>query len=160
MSLFGSRKEDPLLQNDPFAPSSEEDKSTESSSEDDPPENNPDRDETSQREQEAEESESPSSSTAGESKDSVFTPSRTQEEEGKGFFQFGSRGDSRVIVRSAKEAEEGRLTVINSAIDEGWRLDRVETSEEAPTQGTASEKMENEERSQFKLAFIFRRPGR
>lgn len=161
MSLFGPRKEDPLLQNDPLAPSSEEEKSTESSSKDVSPENDANGEEASHREQEAEDLESPSSSTTGESQDSVFTPSRTQDDnEGRGFFQFGSRGDSRVIVRSAKEADEGRLNVINSAMDEGWRLDRVETFEEASTQGTAAEKAGNEERSQLKLAFIFRHPDR
>jgi len=78
MSLFGSRENDPLLQDDPFAPSEGE----------------------------------PSASDAG-------NRASSRDEEGK-----------RVLVRGVDEAEAGTLSALNTAFDQGWRLEKVVHREE------------------------------
>jgi len=125
MSVFGSRKDDPLLQNDPLAPGSDED-----SGEDDPDQH--------------------ASSTE---EDSVF---RRTTSDGDGaensHFRFDGSEDTRVLVRSATEVVDGRLTVLNAAFDEGWRLERIEIEENAPEDEPSSTD------TALTLGFVLQRP--
>lgn len=105
MDVFGSREGDPLLQDDPLAPSDGE----------------------------AEEA----SDSAPQSDEAAESPSSSEqrEEEGDTVFDAAQRTSAaaesedestRVIVRSAEAAAEGRLTELNAAFEKGWRLDYVD----------------------------------
>ena len=125
MSVFGSRKDDPLLQNDPFAPASEEEE--------------PDTDDSSK-----DEDASPSND---HDSFGVFGP--TGESGGAPPFSVKEEGSSRVIVCSKKEVINGRLTALNAAFNDGWRLERIEWRQEEPTENEAAPA----------LAFVLLRPS-
>ena len=97
MSLFGSRENDPLLQDDPFAPSEGEPSDSSSAEDSSPPGGQADE---------------PSASDAG-------NRASSRDEEGK-----------RVLVRGVDEAEAGTLSALNTAFDQGWRLEKVVHREE------------------------------
>lgn len=104
MDPFGSREDDPLLQGDPFAPTSSEDDA--------------DGGEAA--------SENRSPVETGEASRSGETTGESVFEESGSHFALDGDGDTRVVFRSAEGASEGRLTVLNAAFDQGWSLDRVE----------------------------------
>jgi hypothetical protein len=107
MSIFGSREEDPLLQDDPLAPSSED----ESAPEDEPP---------------AGDDPAPASA-----EDAEEAPTEEPPDESEGHFALDGEGTTRTLVRSVGEAEHGNLTVLNAAFDQGWRVDCVVYQEES-----------------------------
>mgnify|MGYP006304999215 CR=1 FL=1 len=167
MSLFGSREEDPLLENDPLAPSGD---SEESVSDEDAP------DEDASPTGSVEEPDSTPSSSASDSSasvsemgppdtlpsdeekaDSVFsaTSSHAVSADEKAL-QFDGQDDTRVVVHTAAEAGSGRLTVLNAALDEGWRLDRVELMSDPPDEesGPGSEDTRS---AVVKLAFVLQK---
>lgn len=134
MNLFGSREEDPLLQNDPLAPSSED-------SPDDPaPSDNPSSEEN------ADPSASEEPSPSDDSDERAGQPRSSLEEGGGSVFgpcppsapadapADGNR-PRRTLTHTVAEAADGELAALNAALDAGWRLDRVEvrTAPEAPT---------------------------
>jgi len=123
MSIFGSREEDPLLQDDPLAPSSEEDAASE-----DEPSAGDDSTQTS-----AEGAEARSKEEAPEAPDdgAVADSDEQAADESEGHFAFDGEGTNRTLVRSLEEAEHGNLTVLNAAFDQGWRIDRVVYREES-----------------------------
>lgn len=140
---LGSRDEDPLLKNDPLAPSSDgdegegDDETTGmTSSGEDPSSANLPPGKTSSGLQRQSPQKNESDSELQEDNWSVFSPSEDH-------FAFGGEGDTRVVVRSVEAAAEGRLTVLNSAFDQGWRLARVALKEE---------------KSSFSVAFVLRSP--
>lgn len=106
MSLFGSRENDPLLQDDPFAPSGDESSSGSPRSEEAPGEGDP-----------------PDSPSDGDT-----SPSRAQGHEASS--DAGDRaspreGETRTLVRSVDEADAGPLPALNTAFDQGWRLETI-----------------------------------
>ena len=156
MSLFGSREEDPLLQDDPLAPSSDEEgpneegpeegASDEASADAQPTEG---ADEATPASQNDSEKDAPPPAISGESGDSVFAPTCSNGEDGEsGFFHFEGEENERVLVRTAREAAAGRLNVLNSALDGGWRLGRIELREDSSS-----------EDSSIECVFVLRRPG-
>jgi len=60
--------------------------------------------------------------------------------------------ERKVIVRSEKGASEGRVTAVQAAIRNGWRLADIEVREETREEEDATEG------EQRRLAFILRRP--
>ena len=105
MDLFGSREEDPLLENDPLAPSPDENAdSGEEPTADDAPSSSNDDDSPS--------GDAPSSSNASNGSSPHFALAGT--------------GDTRTLRRSVEKTEDGGLSVLNAAFDQGWRLDRIE----------------------------------
>lgn len=125
MSIFGSREDDPLLQDDPFAPSSGDGAPEQNGASSKEPTDN-----------HASNHGPPSGSPAQESKStatddslggSVFDPSTNAD--GRSFGETdrtASEASSREIVRTAEQAANGHLSTINDALDAGWRLRRVE----------------------------------
>jgi len=104
MSIFGSREEDPLLQNDPLAPPSDD--SSDSSS--------------AHPEGLRSDSDSPLSNALTEA-----------ESPGPGApFAFPEEGPTRTLRRSVEAAREGHLSILNAAFDQGWRLTRIEYQEQ------------------------------
>jgi hypothetical protein len=123
MSIFGSREEDPLLQDDPLAPSSEEDAASE-----DEPSAGDDSSQTSAADTEARSTEeAPDAPDTG----AVADSDEEAADESGGHFALDGEGTSRTLVRSLEEAEHGNLTVLNAAFDQGWRIDRVVYQEES-----------------------------
>jgi len=123
MNLFGSREDDPLLENDPLAPSSDEN--------------------TASGEERASDDDSAPSSPAGDGPRT--SPSREENDDpGSGndapsagtsngtgpHFALPGTGSTRTLRRSVETAQEGRLSVLNAAFDQGWRLDRIEYQKE------------------------------
>lgn len=110
MSLFGSREDDPLLQDDPLAPSEEASQP---------------RDDASSRSG----ADGPDAARA----DDGPAPSRPDEapaagaDDGRGLNGEAAR---RALVRSVDDAERGDLSVLNTAFDQGWRLEGVVYREE------------------------------
>ena len=149
MSVFGTREDDPLLQNDPLAPSPDDEQEGEPSS-DEPPydEESSEKAVSEDASSEAAPSDKETAPTDGpetdastshsEGTDSVFGPGSSSETEDENHFRLGGSEDTRAIVRSAKEAASGRLTVLNAAFDQGWRLSRVDVQED-PTPEAASD---------------------
>jgi hypothetical protein len=80
MNVFGPREKDPLLQDDPLAPSSDPRTAAEDST--------------------------PKESPPAESEDET--------------------ADSRLLLGSMTDAQEGKLTTLNRALANGWTLERVE----------------------------------
>jgi hypothetical protein len=156
MTLFGRREEDPLLQNDPLAPSSDDgQEGPRSSNENDsseavPPENEdvspdgPDEDASSV------------ASPRSETPESVFGAGSSTDT--NNHFSFDGTDETRVIIRTAEEATSGRLTVLNSAFDQGWRVDRIEVNPGAPrdTPPEGQDAASNSPSRSF--AFVLRRP--
>lgn len=171
MDIFGSREEDPLLQDDPLAPSSEEGASEDnaeggSAEEDSHKRNAPKQDIASE---EASSTGFNSDASPTESIDDDHLPTGTNEEredsvfrntaadQGRGpHFRFDGTEDTRVVVRSGKEAAEGRLTVINAALEEGWQLGRVEVQENDPSASSAEVEASSKDTS-ITLAFVLHR---
>jgi hypothetical protein len=154
MSLFGSREEDPLLENDPLAPSSD----SEAVHEEDASSIEEDDDaESTSSSASAPEMDPPGAlSSDGAESDSVFrvtSPHSVSSEENE--LQFDSREDTRVVVHTAEEAGAGRLTVLNAALEEGWRLDRVELRSESPDEAGLEE--EGAQSSIVTLAFVLQK---
>jgi hypothetical protein len=152
MSLFGSREDDPLLQDDPLAPSSDEEGPEEAPTGEKPegaePEGGADEAAPSPQDDPAEEESLPPA-VSRESGDSVFAPTGSNGEEGEsGFFHFEGEDDERVIVRTAREAAAGRLNVLNSALDGGWHLSRIELREDSSSDDSSIE-----------CVFVLGRPG-
>lgn len=127
MNLFGSRDDDPLLKNDPLAPSD---------------------DETSSEEEAERDEESDAVSTDGDTPvadgdsgtgetygDSVFGATRAASD-GE-YFEMDGEGDQPILVRSLHNASNGRLTMLNAAFDQGWRLARIELRDAAPSEEEA-----------------------
>lgn len=146
MSIFGTREDDPLLENDPLAPSSDDEQ------EGDAP---PDEDASSKAALSDEETASQSGSeevrpssrpgfSNSEEPASVFGAGSSAEVNAENHFRFDGSEETRVIVRSAEELTRGRLTMLNSALDVGWRIDRVKLrkgaspANEATTAGPSS----------------------
>jgi len=145
MSIFGSREDDPLLQNDPLAPSSEDELADDPATEEDASED--DRPSTA-RDRATDPSEDDASTGSGiGTTQSVFaTPAETQD-------RSSAETDERVIVRLVEEAANGRLAQVNTALDAGWRLRRLELRDEVPdgrvpTAGPSQS-----------IAFVLHRPG-
>lgn len=160
MNPFGSRDEDPLLQNDPLAPSSDDAASDDEAdaSGEPPPETTdaspPSSEKTTAQsgkigsgpgEASARDEDPPVSDPSPAADQSVFSPS-------DGFFAFEGQGDTRVVVRSVPEASEGRLTVLNAALGRGWRLARVEL------RGDEADRDSSPDRTAPEIAFFLRRP--
>lgn len=99
MSLFGSREDDPLLQDDPFAPSDDEPSSSARAPEEAPADD-----------------------------DGIAPASAAPEEEPRP--SFDGETARRALVRSVDKAEAGTLGALNTAFDQGWRLDKVVYREE------------------------------
>ena len=112
MDVFGSREGDPLLQDDPFAPSDEE---TDDASDSAPPQSADASEQASAPDGSAEQLEAEKNTVF----DSLPTASAMEGEDA-----------TRVIVRSAEAAAEGRLTELNAAFDQGWRLAHVDLRSE------------------------------
>lgn len=129
MSIFGSREDDPLLQDDPFAPPPDDDPSAE--------------EDASPAEQSAD---APSDETPSRS-ESVFGPS-----DGEGD-RFSESTSTRVLVHPVEEAANGHLAQLNMALDEGWRFRRVELREEA-----TDEELQSRQAPRT-LAFVLHRSG-
>ena len=147
MSLFGSREEDPLLQDDPLAPSSDEEGASDEESADVQPTGG--AEDTDSASQEDSEQDTLPPAISGESGDSVFAPTGSNGEDCEsGFFHFEGEENERVLVRTAREAAAGRLNVLNSALDGGWRLGRIELREDSSS-----------EDSSIECVFVLRRPG-
>jgi hypothetical protein len=114
MSVFGSRDEDPLLQDDPLAPSADDDDHEEAS-----PDETTSSDDVTR-------SASSSSAEGGRGGGTVFgrvTPTGTNDEE--------DGRETRVLVQSPAEAASGALAALNNALDNGWRIRRVDIEEDA-----------------------------
>lgn len=104
MSVFCPRNEDPLLQNDPLAPS----------------------DETEADEESSEETPSPKGDSLAEEKGA-----REASSEPASKFASSETGcPTRTITCSTEAANDGRLAPINTALNQGWRLDRVDVLED------------------------------
>jgi len=145
MSVLGSPEDDPLLQNDPLSSSTSDDADADAS----PPK--AEEDESASSSASASEPSSPEAPSTSEGTDSVFEAVPSMDDtDGGSHFHLDGEEDTRVVVRSQEELAAGRLTMLNSAFDQGWRLDRVECREPA-----SSSKSEPSARS---FAFILRRP--
>lgn len=149
MSVFGSRNEDPLLQNDPLVPSSDEDETSpdESSSTDDAADG-----------QDASGSETTAANGTPQAGGGVFGEGGSPKSDAKdGHASSGGRAETRIIVHSIGEADREPLTAVNRALDDGWRLDRIET------RGDSIPEREGEREDPYpefalSLAFVLRRP--
>jgi hypothetical protein len=123
MSLFGSREDDPLLQDDPLAPSEEDAESSSSRASDEEPS---DHDESV-----------PASEAVSPEAPSVEAESSEKTQHGGAAtagrddrFSFDGEDARRALVRNVDDAEAGNLAVLNTAFDQGWRLERVVYREE------------------------------
>ena len=125
MSIFGSREEDPLLQDDPFAPQSEDD--SPEADDTDPSETQPS--DSGPRSQEKATHTPPSGDTRSVGT-SVFGDNKPNRASGNA--SASDNTDTRVLVRLVDEAANGRLGRLNAAINDGWRLRSVELRNEAP----------------------------
>ena len=143
MSVFGSRNDDPLLQNDPLAPDSDDESEGEAT-----------EDPSAKTEATSQETASPKG--ARRTEDSVFQP-KTTESPPEGRRDSDRQGEqSRVIIRSVEEAGRGAMDAINEALDDGWRLDSVEVNNVSAARRDAD--VENASTTaSFTLAFVLRR---
>jgi len=145
MSVFGSQNEDPLLQNDPLAPSTEGDNENEA----------PDDQELSSVESTDGEMAPPDASQ--ERADSVFG-STSREANRKENGAPPEKGENpRVMVRSITEAARGGLAAVNEALEDGWRLERVQVNEVSSAKCDAGAEAPLAQ-SGLTLAFVLRRP--
>lgn len=155
MTLFGSREEDPLLQNDPLAPSSGESGEKEpgetGSFEDDTRSEDARSNESSRGEEKPGGKEPPGSESdgAGDDAGSVFRSYSNH-------FALDGEGDTRVLVRSEEEALEGRLTLINAALNQGWRLARVEVNDEETSEQSSSTRDGRKDATGRSVVFVLR----
>lgn len=147
MSIFGSREDDPLLQNDPLAPSPDDDPAGDTADEDGDASES-DRSSTARNRSEAPADEDASTDSAAGPATSVFgSPAGVQG-------RSSSRTDERVIVRLVEEAANGRLAQVNTALDAGWRLRRLELRDEVP-----DGRVPTTADSPQSVAFVLYRPG-
>ena len=155
MSIFGSRDDDPLLQGDPFAPGAEDDPSDEEPAGEESA--GEDTDDEGLRAGEPATTERPDASPAegdSTSRDSVFGPADDDQGRASGEGDPVSEdGGTRVLVRLLEEAADGRLDRLNTAVDAGWRLQRVELVNEA-----ADEQRQSAGASRS-LAFVLHKPN-
>jgi hypothetical protein len=118
MSLFGSREDDPLLQDDPFAPSEDDPSSQDARTpEEAPRDRNPSSDGT--------EAGSPDAPSAGGEASVTSQDEESSRFGGDDRFSFTGEEARRALVRGVDEAESGDLAVLNTAFDQGWRLEGV-----------------------------------
>ena len=155
MSIFGSRDDDPLLQEDPFAPNPKDDPS-----EEDPPgEKSAGEDATDEEPRAgdsatAERPDAPPSEADSARRGSVFGPADTAQGRPSAEGVPGSgEGGTRVLVRLLEEAAEGRLDRLNTAVDAGWRLRRIELLDDA------SDKQGQSAGTSRSLAFVLHKPN-
>ena len=151
MSVFGSRNDDPLLQNDPLAPPSDENEEEDAPSPDD---STTEDDAASHPEEASRES---SASNGERTEESVFGPS-VPVEGGDEDGQHSRTGTekTRVVVCSVAGVARETIANLNEALDDGWRLDHVEVNE----RGRAEWEEEGEDSSadsSLELAFVLRR---
>lgn len=150
MSIFGSRDDDPLLQDDPFAPNPKNDPSEEG-----PPGEKSAGEDTTDEGLRAGDSAMPERPDADSARrGSVFGPAdetrgRSSVEEASGSDEDGTR----VLVRLLEEAAEGRLDRLNTAVDAGWRLRRIELLDDA------SDKQGQSADASRSLAFVLHKPN-
>lgn len=116
MSIFGPREDDPLLQNDPLAPSSDADdeSAVEDSTSDTPLQS------SSTRDTSASEASSPPSK-AGDANESVFSSPHSSVKHDTPDHQ-----NTRTLTYVLNDAIDGRLTALSEALSQGWRLTHVE----------------------------------
>jgi len=128
MSVFGSRDEDPLLQNDPLSPSDEEEAQGDTSKE------------ASTGDAEASEDAFREGETAQTTDEDGHHPSEADEDTDPSVFHAStpsekkvpsdalredSKDDTCVIVRAADDAADGQLRELRAAFASGWSLGRV-----------------------------------
>lgn len=123
MSLFGSREDDPLLQDDPFAPSEDDSSSQEARP---PEEASRDRNQSSQET----EADPPDAPPVGEDASAMAQTEEASRSGDDDRFSFTGEEARRALVRGVDEAESGHLAVLNTAFDQGWRLEGVVYREE------------------------------
>lgn len=144
MSVFGSQSEDPLLQNDPLAPSPEDEEG-----ESEPPE---DRESSTT---ESTDKEAAAADPPHERGDSVFGQAATPRDRENDGAATEKEDAPRVIVRSFAEAARGGLAAVNEAIEDGWVLERVQVNDVSSAKSDA--KVEAGPPSSLTLAFVLRR---
>lgn len=122
MSLFGSREDDPLLQDDPLVPSDDESSAPSARAPDEAPEES-----------------APSPQAPEETSDSPPGGNTSSSRSQSGPSSASDTGDRaalsgeearRALVRGVDAAEAGNLSALNTAFDQGWRLDKVVYREE------------------------------
>ncbi len=118
MSIFGSREDDPLLQDDPFSPA-DEDPSSEATSASEGTSSTP------------EGTEAPSTGSAAPANADATAPAQGDSAGARGGDGGSTGGEAqRSLVRSADEVESGQLDALNTAFDQGWRLESIAYREE------------------------------
>lgn len=146
MSVFGSRNDDPLLQNDPLAPSADEN----------------DEDDAAAPDEAATEDDAEREATAtnGErTEESVFGPGASAGSGTEDRPNAHGNEKTRVVACSVAEVARETIANLNKALDDGWRLDHVEVNE----RGTAEWEAEagtSAADSSLELAFVLRRSTR
>jgi hypothetical protein len=155
MNPFGSREDDPLLQNDPLAPS--DDEPTEESSTDGEP---PTQSTSSNGEASPTSPEQDAPPPDDESEDSHSVFERTSPGDGDPHAPvcFHKTDDALIIYQWAPEGSTGQLTALNSVLDEGWRLDRVELREELPPPAESNDAPPPSEQPSPIVTFVLREP--
>jgi len=116
MSLFGSRADDPLLQDDPFAPSDDESSAASARASEQSPSDGEEADKAS--------SSSPGTESAASQSDASSDPV------GASRSSFDGKTARRTIVEGLDKVESGPLSALNTAFDQGWRLDKIVYREE------------------------------
>jgi len=133
MSVFGSRDEDPLLQNDPLSPSDEEeaqgDTSKEASTGDAEASEDAFREGETAQTTDAQTTDEDGHHPSGADEDtdpSVFHASTPSEKKARSdALREDSKDDTCVIVRAADDAADGQLRELRAAFASGWSLGRV-----------------------------------
>jgi len=116
MSIFGSREDDPLLQDDPLAPSDHESSASSARASEQSPSGGEEATQASSSSPGAE----PTASQSDASSDPVSDPRSS----------FEGKRARRAIVRGLDTVETGALSALNTAFDQGWRLDKIVYREE------------------------------
>lgn len=154
MSIFGSRDDDPLLQGDPFAPDAEDDPSDGEPPEESTGEDANDEGPRPEGPSMTERPDAPPAEADSDRRESVFGPADNAEGHPSDRDAPGSEeGGTRVLVRLLEEAANGRLDRLNTAVEAGWRLQRVELVNETPDEQRRSA---GASRS---LAFVLHKPN-
>ena len=139
MSVFGSRDEDPLLQDDPLAPSADDDDHEEAS-----PDETTSSDDVTRR----------ASSSPAEGRRGGVTVFGRVAPTGDDGEEAG--GETRVLVQSPAEAASGALAALNNALDDGWRIRRVDVNEDSAAEPDAEIGRSSSEPT-LTLAFVLHR---
>lgn len=124
MNPLGSPEKDPLLQGDPLAPFSDgectqKEQSTSHESQREGPTSKEDA--VAGEKQESSAGDEPVPGLDEEQASSI--DERSPETSNQ--FPFDGAGNVRTVVRDFEEARSGNLSTLNTAFDQGWRLDRV-----------------------------------